>query len=85
MVLEGHSEMGEAAIIHRAIEYFVGGLNLTVVSQTARAVSFDGEAGTVNVSVSEDGPDSNVQILAEGLDEEATTFMDVIATITDQQ
>ncbi len=77
--------MGEAAIVHRAMEYFVGELNLTVVSQTARAISFDGEAGTVNVTVSEDGPDSNVQILAEGLDEEATRFMDVIATITDQQ
>ncbi len=77
--------MGEAAIIHRAMEYFVGGLNLMVISQTSRAVSFDGERGTVNVTVSEDGPDSNVQILAEGLDEEATIFMDVIATITDRQ
>ncbi len=85
MVLEGRSAMGEAAIIHRAIEYFVGGLDLTVISQTARAISFDGERGTVNVTVSEDGPDSNVQILAEGLDEEAKRFMDVIATITDQQ
>ncbi len=85
MVLEGRSEMGEAAIIHRAMEYFVGELDLTVISQSARAISFDGERGTVNVTVSEDGPDSNVQILSEGLDEEATSFMDVIATITDQQ
>lgn len=80
MVLTGRSEFGEAAIKHRATEFFVGGLGLEIISQTANAISFEGEAGTINVTVSEDGPDSDVQILVEGPEREAARFMETIAT-----
>lgn len=79
MVPTGRSDFGEAAIKHRATEFFVGGLGLEIVSQTANAISFEGEAGTVNVTVSEDGPDSDVQILVEEPEREAAQFMETIA------
>lgn len=79
MILTGRSGPGEAAIKHRATEFFVGGLGLAIISETANAISYEGEAGTVNVTVSEDGPESDVQILVEGAEQEATQFMETIA------
>ena len=81
MVLEGRSELGEAAIIDRAMEYFGRQLGMSVVSQTVNAMSFQGERGAVNVTVYERGPDSEVHALSDGLDEEVTEFMHSIAQI----
>lgn len=81
MVLEGRSELGEATIKQRALEYFAGELGLEVISQTVNAISFDGDAGTVNVSISEEGPDSFVQVLTEGLDREGATFLQMVAEV----
>lgn len=74
MVIERRSDLAGATILEKAMTYFAGGLGLEVVSESVNAISFEGEDGTVNITVSEEGPDSNVQLIAEGLEEHATDF-----------
>lgn len=79
MVIERRSELGEAAVIHRAIQYFVGELGMQIVSQTKNAISFSDDNSTVNVTVDEDGPDSTVQLIAEGGEDAASSFADTLS------
>ncbi|MDQ3856486.1 MAG: hypothetical protein M3281_08865 [Chloroflexota bacterium] len=79
MLIETRSELGEAAIIHRAHEYFGGELGMSAETETTTAVSFSGEQGVVSISVDEDGPDSNVQVVTEGLEGKARQFLATIA------
>ncbi|WP_041424281.1 hypothetical protein [Thermobaculum terrenum] len=79
MIIRGKSEMGEAEIIEHAMKYFIGDHNLEVVSQTVNAISFSGSKGTVNITVDEQGPDSEVQIITEGLEAESKAFLQSVA------
>ncbi len=78
MVVEGRSDLAEAEIFERAMKYFVGTLQMGVVSQNARAISFASDQGVVNVTVDDDGPDSVIQVLAEGVEGEAREFMSMV-------
>jgi hypothetical protein len=78
VVLEGRSDLAEAAVFHRAMEYFVGTLGMRVVSENARAISFEGEKGAVNLTVDDDGPDSVIQLLTDGVEREAREFMEAL-------
>ena len=82
MVHQGISEYGEAAIIERAVRFFgAPGLGLGFVSQSTNAISFSGEAGSINVTVIEQGAQSWVQVLADpGLDADADRFLNEIST-----
>ena len=81
MVLEGRSDLSEAAIMHRAMEYFVGELGMGVVSENQRAISFEGDSTAVNITVDDDGPDSVVQLLTEGAEQQAREFMGRIQAV----
>lgn len=78
MVIERRSALGEATVIHRAIRYFVGELGMQIVSQTKNAISFTHDDSTVNITVAEDGPDSTVQIIAEGGEDAAAAFAESV-------
>ena len=75
MVIETRSDLSEAVIMHRATEYFVGEVGLGLISSTSRAVSYGGDRGAVNLTVDDDGPDTVVQLIAEGVEEEANRFI----------
>ncbi len=75
MILEGKTDLSEAAVMQRAVTFFAGGLRMSVLSETVNAVSLEGDAGTVNVTVSEQGPDTFVQVIAEGVEDDARRFL----------
>jgi hypothetical protein len=73
LVVEGRTDLSEAEVMHRAMEYFAGELGMDMVSSVSRAVSFEGDGRAANLTAHDDGPDVTFQLSAEGLDEEAAS------------
>lgn len=72
MILEAKTDLSEAAVMEKAMVYFAGGLNMSVISETANAISFESGEGTVNVTAREGS--RSIQVIAEGLEDRARDF-----------
>ncbi len=81
MVLEGRTDLSEVAVLDRAIEFFRRELGMQIASQARTAITFEGPDGVVTVNVDEEGPDSIVNLVTEGMEEPGTEFMHRVAQI----